>query len=132
MSCRAKNCGLFAKNFNFKYTNKGGGIPLLNTLYETEISKNIAKTTITQVYFNDYDNYIETEYFFPITSNFCFIGFEAQFENKIIKGIIKEKEKAKKEFDENVKKGNTAAYAEINKDMPDIMKIDIGNISPKT
>ena len=29
-----------------------------------------------------------------------------------------------------MQKGNTVAYSEINEDMPDIMKIEIGNIEP--
>jgi hypothetical protein len=47
-----------------------------------------------------------------------------------VKGLIKEKEEAKKEYKENLEKGNLVAYSEIKEESPDIMKIDIGNIPP--
>lgn len=74
--------------------------------------------------------FIEAEYFFPISLKDCFDSFSAEFDNKIIKGVIKEKEEARKEYEDNKQKGNLVAYSEIKKDTPDIMKIDIGNIPP--
>ena len=41
----------------------------------------------------------------------------------VIEGKIREKEEAKQEFTNLVSKGNTAAYAEINKDTQDVMKV---------
>jgi len=58
---------------------------------------------MTQTYLNTYDSYIETEYYFPITPGFCFISFEAEIDNKTVKGVIKEKEEAKQEYIENKK-----------------------------
>ena len=40
-----------------------------------------------------------------------------------MKGLIKEKEEAKKEYKENLEKGNLVVYSEIKKETPDIMKI---------
>jgi hypothetical protein len=49
-----------------------------------------------------------------------------------VKGIIKEKEEAKREYEAHKEKGDLVAYSEIKEDTPDIMKIDIGNIQPHT
>jgi len=49
-----------------------------------------------------------------------------------VKGIIKEKEEAKKEYEQHKARGDTVAYSEIIEESPDIMKIDIGNILPHT
>jgi hypothetical protein len=50
----------------------------------------------------------------------------------VIEGIIKPKDKARKEYKDNVEAGNTAAIAEISDSSPDVMKISIGNIPPNT
>jgi hypothetical protein len=41
--------------------------------------------------------------FCRITPGFCFISFEAELDNKTVKGFIKEKEEAKQEYIENKK-----------------------------
>ena len=58
--------------------------------------------------------------------------FEAEFNGKVIKGKIKEKEEAKLEYKENKKMGNIVAYSEKKIDNPDIMIVELGNIPPKT
>lgn len=75
---------------------------------------------------------LETEYFFPISIDACYDGFKARVGDKIIEGLVKEKEQAKKEYKETIKKGNTAAYAELNEKVNDIMKVQVGNIPPLT
>ena len=60
-----------------------------------------------------------------ITNESCFYDFEAQIDDRIIKGEIKEKEEAKKEYESNIKKGNMAAYSEINFQSQDIVKIKV-------
>ncbi len=60
--------------------------------FDVSITNNIAKTTITQEYTNEYEEkFIEAEYFFPVSTSSCFQEFKAEFNNKIVKGIIKEK-----------------------------------------
>ena len=56
------------------------------------------------------------------------MDFEAEFEDKKVKGKIKEREEAKKEYEEEVAKGHTVAYSEISEDAKDIMKIKVGNL----
>ena len=51
---------------------------------------------------------------------------------QMIHGVIKEKEIAKQEFNEGVKQGKTMAYAEENEKFPDIMKVQLGNLAPKS
>ena len=67
-----------------------------------------------QTYLNNFDIFIEAQYYFPILINFCFFSFEVLFDDKAIKGLVKEKEEAKREYIENLDKINTVAYSEIN------------------
>jgi len=42
--------------------------------------------------------------------------------------VIKEKQEAKEEYIKEKNKGNTVAFAEINDDAKDIIKVNIGNL----
>lgn len=63
---------------------------------------NIANVTIELAYSNNYTDPIEASFNFAISAKSCFNGFEAQIGNKIMKGIVKEKEEAKKEYKEGI------------------------------
>ena len=71
------------------------------------------------------------EYSFPIAPNACVYKFTAQFAKTRIEGIVKEKEEAKKEYQEAVKQGKKAAYGELNEDSKDILTLKIGNVPLK-
>jgi hypothetical protein len=81
-----------------------------------------------QIYHNSYSRPLETRFYFPRTDSSIFYHFEATFQNKTIIGHISEKEAAKREYQRNVQRGNTVAYAERNAQTPDVMEIKVGNI----
>ena len=55
--------------------------------------------TLSQVYENTRKNAIETEYYFPVNDLGVFHSFQAVYKNRTVKGVIKKKEEAKKEYD---------------------------------
>ncbi len=67
--------------------------------------------TLSQVYVNTRNSAIETEYYFPANDLGVFHSFKAIYQNRTVKGVIKKKEEAKKEYDEGIKKGHMMAYA---------------------
>ena len=105
-------------------------LPLKSIANEIQITEGIAKVSIIQEYYNNQKISLETEYYFPINSDAVFDKFEAKIGNKTIKGFIKEKKQAQAEYDENLAKGNTVAYSEIDKNAHDIMRVNVGNIPP--
>ena len=107
-------------------------IPLKSLHASVSIVNTISRVKYTQNYYNDSDKFIETEFFFPISSDACFDSFEATFNDTTIRGVIKKKQQAQEEYKEAITQGRTAAYSEINEETGDIMKIMIGNIPPKT
>ena len=117
--------GLFAKS-------PKAPLPLTKVDIKADIHESIAKVTFSQTYQNPSDVLLETEYFFPIPPNARFDAFQARYEGVTINGIIKEKEKAKEEYQKNLEKGNTVAYSEILKEAADVMKVEVGNIKPFT
>ena len=107
-------------------------LPLTKVDIKADIHESLAKVTFSQTYQNPSDVLLETEYFFPIPPNARFDAFQARYEGVTINGIIKEKEKAKEEYQKNLEKGNTVAYSEILKEAADVMKVEVGNIKPFT
>lgn len=81
---------------------------------------------IEQVYKNDTRNVLEVDYTFPIIETATIVGFEIIVGEKHLKGKCKEKEKAKKEYQENIVKGNSAYMMEQENDS--VFKISIGKI----
>jgi len=107
-------------------------VPLKSLDISINIIHNTARVFYTQVYYNEANLLLESDFFFPISPDACFDSFEAKFNNTTIKGVIKKKEEAKEEYKEAIAQGRTAAYSEINEETGDIMKVSVGNIPPQT
>ena len=104
------------------YDGKGRPLPLTNITVNSNIINSIAEVTLVQKYRNDTAEDLEVFYYFPISTAAAFSKLEARYEGKLVKGVIKEKEEAKKEYQAHKEKGHTVAYAEINEETSDIMK----------
>lgn len=107
-------------------------VPLKCLNVSIKIVHNVARVLYTQVFYNNLEGNLEVEFFFPISPEACFDSFEAKFQDTVIKGVVKEKEEAKQEYKEAINRGDMAAYAEINEETQDVMKVMIGNIPSNT
>ena len=105
-------------------------LPLQKIRVKVDIKSSVARVELIQTFINDTDHLLEVEYYFPIPENACFNSFKATFEHRVIEGVIEEKDKARKDYTTNIQKGNTTAYAEFDEESKDIMKVQIGNITP--
>ena len=105
-------------------------LPLKSIKNLIEINEGISRVSIIQEYHNNQNVSLETEYLFPINPDAVFDTFQAKIGNKTFIGWIKEKKQAQKEYQENLQKGNTVAYSEIEKTAIDVMRVKIGNILP--
>ena len=95
-----------------------------------EIVNAMVNVTLVQTYHNPTDKFLELEYSFPISPNACVYRFVAEFGNTRIEGIVKEKEQAKKEYEQAIKMGKQAAYGELNSQSKDILNLKVGNVGP--
>lgn len=84
------------------------------------------KFEIEQVYKNNTKEVLEVGYTFPISNTATVIGFEINIGDKVLNGKCKEKEKAQKEYQENILKGNSAYMMEQEND--NTFKISVGKI----
>ena len=99
-------------------------LPLTKADIKANIYESIAKVTFSQIYRNPTDSLLETEYRFSLPPNARFDAFQARYEDKIISGMIKEKERAQNE------KGISLAYPGRIKEAPNVIKVQVGSIKP--
>ena len=81
---------------------------------------------IEQVYKNNTKDILEVGYTFPIVETATVVGFEINVGDRVLKGKCKEKGEAKKEYQRNIVKGNSAYMMEQETD--NIFKISVGKI----
>ncbi|CAF3743237.1 unnamed protein product [Rotaria sp. Silwood1] len=90
------------------------------------IRAQLIDVVLYQVYYNTSSIPIEAKYVFPLDENSSVCGFEAYINNKIIKGVVKEKEQAKREYREAIEKGH-GAYL-MHQEQPEIFSVSVGNL----
>ena len=83
--------------------------------------------SIQQEYTNTTGTVLEVTYTFPISATATVTGFTATIGEKVIKGKVKEKEEAKKEYQKAMLRGNSA-YMMTN-DESNIFRMNIGKIA---
>lgn len=81
---------------------------------------------IEEVYKNNTKDVLEVGYTFPIVETATVVGFEINVGDKVLKGKCKEKGEAKKEYQKNIVKGNSAYMME--QETNNIFKIFVGKI----
>ena len=81
---------------------------------------------IEQMYKNDTKEVLEVGYTFPIVETATVVGFEIKVGDKILKGKCKEKSEAKREYQQNIVKGNSAYMME--QETANIFKRSVGKI----
>ena len=82
---------------------------------------------ILQEYTNATDSVLEVIYTFPVSATATVTGFTAQVGEKIIKGKVREKEEARKEYEKAMVKGDSA-YMMTNEES-NIFRMNIGKIA---
>ena len=107
-------------------------VPLKHIDYQLEIVNSLLHVTLVQRYDNPTDKFLEVDYSFPISPEASIYKFIAQFGDVTIEGVVKEKEEAKKEYEQAKSEGRQVAMGSLDSDSKDIMKLEIGNIPPKT
>ncbi|KAL4449064.1 hypothetical protein ABPG74_021056 [Tetrahymena malaccensis] len=106
---------------------------LLNNLeYKCQILNNVLNITLNQTFQNQSQKeYTDAEYFLPLDDSICLESFEAKYNCKTIKGIVREKEEAKKEYNKSKQQGNLVSFASIQDKNSNQVGIKLGNIPPK-
>ena len=105
-----------------------GELPLQHTSVVIDITGNLQRATVRQVYGNPYDEVIEAVYTFPLPQNGAVDRMDMWIGDKLIEGKIHERQLAQQIYNEAIASGQTASLLE--QERPNIFTQTVGNILP--
>ncbi|KAH8828753.1 hypothetical protein DL96DRAFT_1526542 [Flagelloscypha sp. PMI_526] len=116
-------CRFYAPANNTQFVLDGSTVDVL-------IADVHASVEISQRFTNPLDAGVEGTYTFGLLASAAICGFKmVRADGTEVEGVVKEKEEAKKEYQEAVKQGYTAALGA--EDTKDVFSISVGNIAAK-
>ncbi|MGB0582488.1 MAG: VIT domain-containing protein [Limisphaerales bacterium] len=103
-------------------------LPLKHTDVKATVEGYLATTKVTQEFGNPYSSKIEAVYVFPLPQDAAINEFVMTIGKRKIRGIIREKEEARKMYEAAKSQGYTAALLE--QDRPNVFTQSVANIEP--
>jgi Ca-activated chloride channel family protein len=104
-------------------------LPLKDTRVEIAVSGVIADVKVRQIYRNEGTRPINASYVFPASTRAAVYAMRMQIGNEIITAKIKEREKAKKEFEAAKEEGKSASLLE--QERPNVFSMSLANLMPQ-
>ena len=102
---------------------------LLNTAISGEVNGMLANITVEQTFKNNSDDWVNGRYVFPLPEGAAVDSLKIQIGEKIINGVIKEKEEAKRTFEQAKRQGKKAGLLQQHR--PNLFSIAVANIGPQ-
>lgn len=109
-------------------TGKYEQIPLRHTDVAIDVRGLVASATVTQHYTNNSSTPIEAVYIFPLPHDAAVYDMEIRIGNRVIKSVVREREEAKRVYEEAKSAGKRAALVE--EERPNIFTTSVANIMP--
>jgi Ca-activated chloride channel family protein len=103
-------------------------LPLKDTKVQIDVSGVIADVKLTQVYRNEGARPINARYVFPASTRAAVYGMLMRIGDQVIVAKIKEREKAKQEFEQAKQEGKSASLLEQNR--PNVFSMNLANLMP--
>ncbi|MCU0552756.1 MAG: protein kinase [Leptolyngbya sp. Prado105] len=113
------------------YSTKSGeqkSFPLQHTEVMARVTGNVSRVEVTQTFSNPYQTPLEAVYTFPLPDEAAVDDMEIRVGNRIIRGLIKQRQEAQKMFDEAKQQGKTAGLLEQQRD--NVFTQSLANIKP--
>src|SRR4051812_9382693 len=105
-----------------------GNLPLETLDVAAHITGLVAGVEIVQGFHNPFDVSLEATYVFPLPPRAAVTAFRMEADGRVIEGLLKERGRARADYDQALAEGRRAAIAE--EDRPDVFTIRVGNIVP--
>ena len=103
--------------------------PLVGTDIDVSVSGATARTRVTQHFFNPTDSWVEGVYVFPLPENSAVDTLKMVVGDRIIIGEIKEKQQAKRIYEQAKREGKKATLME--QERPNMFTNSVANIGPR-
>ncbi|XP_029111588.1 von Willebrand factor A domain-containing protein 5A-like isoform X2 [Scleropages formosus] len=118
----ATTCGL--------RTLKNEPVPLKSVSVEVGVQGHVASVNSTLQYENQESNPVEAIFIFPMDSNAAVYRFLARIGDVEIEAQVREKEKAKEEYDDAISSGQEAFLLEESDESSDVFRLSVGSLPP--
>jgi Ca-activated chloride channel homolog len=102
--------------------------PLETTDVDVQIVAMIASVTVKQVYVNRGTSPIRARYVFPASTRAAVSGMRMTIGDRIVEARIREREQARREFEEASREGKSASLLE--EDRPNVFTMSLTNVMP--
>ncbi|XP_039478332.1 von Willebrand factor A domain-containing protein 5A-like [Oreochromis aureus] len=106
------------------------GFPLKSFEVELEVRDHVATVVSTLNYENKEDKPLEAVFVFPLPGDAAVCHFSAQIGQTQIVAELKEKQKARQEYDDALSSGQQAFLLEESDESPDIFSLHVGSLPP--
>jgi len=107
---------------------KPAQIPLKHIEHRVAVNGAFARSRVIQEYTNDAEHPVEAVYVHPLPDEATVIGCVMQIGKRKVTAELKEKEQARKEYDQAVSEGHHGALME--QERPNIFTMNVGGIEP--
>jgi Ca-activated chloride channel family protein len=104
-------------------------LPLKDTRVEISVSGVIADVKVRQIYRNEGSRPINASYVFPASTRAAVYSMHMQIGDEIIVAKIKEREQAKKDFEQAKEEGKSASLLEQQR--PNVFSMSLANLMPQ-
>ncbi|XP_068172772.1 von Willebrand factor A domain-containing protein 5A-like [Antennarius striatus] len=106
-------------------------VPLKSVEVEVEVRDHVATVISTLTYENKEDKPLEAVFVFPMPGDAAVCHFSATIGQKQIVAEVKEKQKAREEYDDALSSGQQAFLLEESDQSPDIFSMNVGSLRPE-
>jgi Ca-activated chloride channel homolog len=101
-------------------------LPLASVAIAAKVADRIAAVTVTQVFRNTFADPIEAVYTFPLDGGCVVSGFEMRVGERTLRGLVRERDSARQDYERALQEGRRAALLEQERD--DVFTIQLGNL----
>ncbi len=101
-------------------------LPLAGVQITARVVDRVAEVRMREQFRNDFKEFLEAIYIFPLAG--VVSAFEMRIGERVIKGVVKERSKARTEYKQALEQGKQAALLEQERD--DIFTVSVGNLPP--
>jgi len=118
--------------YNQYQTPQRSYLPLHSMRSHTTIKDIASRTVLTQTFSNNSNEHLENiAYSFPLYDGVSVVSFTATIGDVRIRGIVKEKQQARRDYNEAISKGSAAGLLEQLPESSDVFITSIGNVPAK-
>ncbi|PTB60203.1 hypothetical protein M431DRAFT_514664 [Trichoderma harzianum CBS 226.95] len=103
-------------------------LPIVSLDVHTSIVASTSRTVLTQTFGTTGTSLKNVKYVFPLYDGVSVVGFECTIGSRVIKGVVKEREEAKQEYQAAVASGKIAGLLEQSLEASDVFSTSLGNI----